>query len=98
MASAFPAVPNLSLERGAQATAFAVRLIPDLFDESLMALDAELNDDVDQEIQQLLDIGARQFLTGTTLLYQKHQLLEGEFRARRMHAGDRARVAAVDIP
>src|ERR1700730_1196325 len=97
MAIAFPTVPDQPLKRGAQATTFAVRLIPDLFDKSLMALDAELNDDIDQEVQEFLDIGARQFLPCATLFHEKHQLLEGECRARGMDAGDGARMAAVDV-
>src|ERR1700733_8538350 len=97
MAIALPAAPGQRLERGAQATAFAVRFIPNLFDKALMALDAELDDDIDKEVQQLLDIGARQFLPCATLLHEKHQLLEGEFCARGMDARDRARVTAVDV-
>ena len=35
-----------------QAAAFALRLIPDFLDEALMALHAELNHHIDQQIQQ----------------------------------------------
>src|ERR1700676_2410002 len=97
MAIAFKASAGQRLERGAQATAFAVRLIPDLFDEALMALDAELNDDIDQEVQELLDVGARQFLARTALLHEKYQLLEGQFRARGMDTRDGTGVAAIDV-
>jgi len=49
IAIAFPAIAGHRLEGGAaQATAFTVWFIPDLFDEALMALDAELNDDIDE--------------------------------------------------
>jgi len=97
MAIAFKASAGQRLERGAQATAFAVRLIPDLFDEALMALDAELNDDIDQEVQELLDVGARQFLATAALLDEEHELLEGELGAGGVHARDRTRVAGVGI-
>ena len=86
------------LTRGAQATAFAVRVIPDLFDEALMALDAELNDDIDQEVEEFLDIGPRQFLARATLFDEEHQLLEGELRACGMDARDGAGMAAIDVP
>ena len=48
MAIVLPAIAGQRLERGAQATAFTVWFIPDLFDKSLMALDAKLNDDIDE--------------------------------------------------
>src|SRR5277367_1777305 len=95
MAITLQAIAGQRLERGAQATAFAVRLIPDLFDEALMALDAELNDDIDQEVQELLDVGARQFLPRATLFDEKHQLFKGQFRARGMDTCDGAGVAAI---
>src|ERR1700683_3336626 len=98
MPIAFKAKPGQrGLTRGAQATAFAVGVIPDLFDEALMALDTELSDDVDQQVQEFLDIGAREFLTRSTLFNEEHQLLEREFSARRMDARDGAWVAAIDV-
>jgi len=48
MTIAFKAIAGQRLEGGAQATAFTVWFIPDLFDEALVALDAELNDDIDK--------------------------------------------------
>jgi hypothetical protein len=99
MPIAFKAIPgHRGLTRGAQATAFAVWVIPDLFDEALMALDTELNDDINQQVQELLDIGAREFLSRSTLFNEKHQLLEREFSARRVDARDGAWVAAIDVP
>jgi len=48
-AIAFPAMMSQrGLAGAAQATAFTVWFIPDLFDEALMALDAKLNDDIDE--------------------------------------------------
>ena len=35
--------------------------IPNFLDEALMPLDAELDDDVDQQVQQALDVAAGQF-------------------------------------
>src|SRR5580693_8290698 len=95
MAIALQTIAGQRLERGAQATAFAVWLIPDLFDEALMALDAELNDDIDQEVQELLDVGARQFLPRSALFHEKHQLLKSQFGACGVNTRDGARVAAV---
>ena len=62
-----------------------------------MALDTELNDDINQEVEELFDVGARQFLAGSALFNKKHQLLEGEFRARGMDARDGAWVAAISL-
>src|ERR1700731_4650533 len=98
MAIALQTIAGQRLERGAQATAFAVWLIPDLFDEALMALDAELNDHIDQEVQKLLDVGARQFLPRPALFHEKHQLLEGQFCACGMDARDGTGVAAINVP
>jgi len=39
-------------------------------------LDAELDDDIDQEIQQVLDVRAREFLACATLLDEEHELLK----------------------
>ena len=43
---------------GRQAAALALGVIPDLFDEALVALDAELDHDIDQQIEQVLDVRA----------------------------------------
>src|ERR1700730_293989 len=83
---------------GGEAATFASRVVPDLPDEALMALDAELDHDIDEEVEQLLDVRARQLLPAAALLDQQHELLEGELRARRMHARDRARVPGVHVP
>src|ERR1700732_2348573 len=77
--------------------ALAVRVIPDLLDIPLVALEPELNHDIDEQIEQRLDVGARQFAARGTLLHQKHQLLKRGLAARSMHAGDRARVAGIDV-
>ena len=47
-----------------------------------MALDPELDHDIHQQIEELLDVSARQLLAATALLDQQHQLLEGQFGAR----------------
>ena len=41
-------------------SALAFGVVPDLFDESLVGLDPELDHDVDQQIQQTLDLAPRQ--------------------------------------
>src|ERR1700722_4122027 len=82
---------------GAQATAFTVRVVPDLLDKSLVSFDAELNHHIDEQIEQLLDIGTRQLLSRAALLYEQHQLLKGEFGARGVYARNRAWMPAVDV-
>src|SRR5487761_694571 len=74
------------LTGGCQAAVFALGLIPDLTNEALVALDPELDDDIDQEIEEILDVGSRDLPPRRTLLDQEDQLLEGELDARRMDA------------
>src|SRR6185437_11835281 len=62
----------------AQGAVLAARVKVDLFDESPMALDSELNHDIDEEVEECLDVGARELLPSPALLDEKHQLLEGE--------------------
>src|SRR5215813_9424033 len=81
---------------GQTATA-ALGLIPDLLDEALVALDAELDDDVDEEVEKALDVRAGEFAPGGALLDEKHELLERELAAAGMHACDRAGVSGVDV-
>src|SRR5438132_1593384 len=92
----------VSLERdssgGGEAAAFASGVVPDLPDEALMALDAELDHHINQQVEELLDVRARQLLPAAALLDEEHELLEGELRARRVHARDRARVPGVHVP
>jgi hypothetical protein len=45
-----------------EAAALAARIKPDLLDEAPVALDTELDHDIHQQIEQLLDVGARQLL------------------------------------
>src|ERR1700733_796726 len=78
------------LAGGCQAAALALGLIPDFLNEALVALDAKLNHDVNQQIEQILDIGPSEALAAAALLHQQHQLLEGQFRTGRVHARDRA--------
>src|ERR1019366_5207789 len=58
-------------------------VVPDLFDESLVALDAELDDDVESQVQQILDVGPCEIPGAVVLLYQQHQLFERQLRAGR---------------
>ena len=63
-----------------------------------MALDAELDHHINQQVEELLDVRTRKLLPAAALLDQQHELLEGELRARRVHARDRARVPGVHVP
>src|SRR5205823_14284274 len=67
-----------------EAATFASGVVPDLPDEALMALDAELDHHIDEQVEQLLDVRARERLPAAALLDQQHELLEGELRARRV--------------
>jgi hypothetical protein len=60
------------LGAGDETATLALGVIPDLFDEALVALKPKLNDDIDQEVQELLDIGPGQLPTRWTLLDQEH--------------------------
>src|SRR5438477_622854 len=83
---------------GGEAATFASGVVPDLPDKALMALDAELDHHINKQVEQLLDVRARQLLPAAALLDEEHELLEGELRARRVHARDRARVPGVHVP
>src|SRR5487761_1794164 len=85
------------LTGGCQAAVLALGLIPDLTNEALVALDPELDDDIDQEIEEVLDVSPGALAPCGTLLDEEDQLLEGELGARRMDARDRARVPGVDV-
>ena len=56
-----------------------------------MTVDAKLDDDIDQQVQEALDVAARKFAAALILLHQQYQLLEGQLRTGRMNAGDGAR-------
>ena len=58
---------------------------------------AELHDDVDEHVQQTLDVFAREVPSSEALLYEEHQLFEGELRARSMYARNTARMSRVDV-
>src|SRR5262245_60384611 len=64
-----------------QAATFAFGLIPDFFDEALVTLDAKLDDDIDEQVQEALDVRARKLRAAATLLHEQHELLEGELCA-----------------
>src|SRR6185437_9685393 len=90
-----PACSGLHSSRGA--IALALWLVPDFLYETLVMLDTTLHDHVDQQVQQGLDVCSWQLAARRSLLDQQHQLLECQLRARRMHAGDGARVTGVHI-
>src|SRR5579883_2830781 len=71
--------------------------VPDLLDETLVALHAALDDDIDEPPQQTADITARQLPAALALLDEQHQLLEGQRGAGGVHAGDRSGMSGVDV-
>src|SRR5882672_9972856 len=81
---------QVALGAGRQAAALVLRLIPDLLNMTMMVIDAELHDDIDHLIEQVLDVGARQVLSAARLLHHEDQLLERERRAPGVKARDRA--------
>src|SRR5205085_1778921 len=70
---------------------------PHLADDALVALEAALDDHVDEKVQQALDVAAREAPSAATLLDQEHQLLERELGAGRVHAGYGSRMTRVDV-
>src|ERR1700674_2904289 len=86
------------LDAGGEGTTLALGVIPDLFDVSLVALEPKLNHDIHEQIEKLLDIRPEQLPPRRALFDQKNQLLERQFRARRMHARNRAWVSRVHVP
>jgi predicted DNA-binding transcriptional regulator AlpA len=57
-----------------------------------MTLDPELDDDIDQEVQQALDIGAGELPAARALFHQEHQLLERKLTAAGVNACNLPRV------
>src|ERR1700722_409145 len=53
-----------------QAAALALGIIVNLTDKALIALDAKLNHHIDEQIQQILNIGPREFLSAPALFDQ----------------------------
>src|SRR6185437_9244344 len=80
-----------------QAAVPAFGFIPHLANKPFMALDAELDHDVDKEIQQALDVRARELPPARALLDEEHQLLKGELAAAGVDTGNGARMAGVHI-
>src|SRR6185437_11982235 len=79
------------------AAQFAGGIEPYLTHDAPVVLEAALNYDVDEQMQQAADITACEGAAARALLDQQHELLEGELGAGRMHAGDRARMPGVDV-
>jgi len=79
------------------AAAPTLGLIPDFLDEALMALDAELYDDIHQQVEQALDVAPRELAPSRALFHEEHQLLERQLAASGMDAGDGTGVTGVHI-
>src|SRR5213080_624152 len=62
-----------------------------------MALEAALDDHVDEQVQEALDVAAREAPSAAALLDEQHQLLERQLGAGRVHAGDGSRMTRVDV-
>src|SRR6185437_16876289 len=63
------------LARGEPA-ALALRIEPDLSNETLMALHPKLDDDVDEEVKETLDVLPRKLRSALALLNKEHELLK----------------------
>ena len=61
--------------------ALARRIEPYFAHDAAVTLETALDDDVDQQVQQALDVRARESAAAGALLDEQHQLLEGEFGA-----------------
>src|SRR4051794_31503130 len=75
----------------------ALRVIPDLADESLVVLDVTLNDHVNEQIQQILDVCPGQLASAGTLFDQQHQLLKCQLRTGGVYAGYRTWMPGIYI-
>jgi hypothetical protein len=71
----------------------AFGVVPDFLYESFVALDAELNDNIDEQVQKTLDVGPREIAAALILFDQQHQLFEGQLGAGRVHTGNGPGVA-----
>jgi len=71
--------------------------IPDFLDEALVPLDAELDDDIHQEVEQALDVVPGELAPSVALFHEQHQLFERQLAAFGMDAGDGTGVAGVHI-
>src|SRR5689334_15784228 len=73
-----------SLTGACQAATLAGGVKPHLSDTALVALDAKLHDDIDEQVQQALDVMTSQLGASSTLFDQQNELLECELGTRRM--------------
>src|ERR1700684_2689944 len=80
-----------------QTAPLTCRLIPNFLDVTLVALDSELDHNVDKQVQETLYVLPSKLTTAGALLDEQNQLFEGEFRARGMHARNRARMSGIDV-
>ena len=89
--------PEPDLAGFGRAAAPAPGLIPYFLDEALVPLDAELDDDIQQEVEQALDVVPGELAPSVALFHEQHQLFERQLAASGVDAGDGSGVTAVHI-
>src|SRR5882672_5106393 len=89
--------PEPDLAGFGQAATPAPGLIPDFLDEALVPLDAELDDDIHQEVEQALDVVPGELAPSVALFHEQHQLFERQLAASGMDASDGTGVTGVHI-
>src|ERR1700730_15527366 len=68
---------------------FDAGVIPDLLDESILAVEAKLHDEIDQGVQETPHVLRLQRLSGFGLLHEQHDLPQGQARCRAVNTRDR---------
>src|SRR4029077_13069858 len=81
--SSTPALAGLG-----QAATPTLGLVPDFLDDALVALDAKLDDDIHQQVEQALDVVPGELAPSVALFHEQHQLFERQLAASGMDAGD----------
>src|SRR2546430_275301 len=92
-----PERPEPELAGFGQAATPALGFIPDLLDEALVALDAELDDDIHQQVEQALDVVPGELAPSVALFHEQHQLFERQLPASGVDAGDGSGMTGVHI-
>jgi hypothetical protein len=89
MSTGFPMAAEVNaLGDFCEAATTPLRLIPHLLDKSFLAFHSKLDDDIHQQIQKLLDVGARKLAACGALLDEKDQLLKSKLAASCVNTGN----------